>query len=289
MNTPAPTALGVAEFDFLRALVRDRSAIVLDPGKEYLVESRMLPVLRSESLASPVALVAALRAAPRGELERKVVEAMTTNETSWFRDVHPFNALRSELLPALIAARAAERKLRFWSTACSSGQEAYSLAITLAEHFPQLRAWDVQIVATDLSREMVDRTRQGRYGQLEMNRGLPAQHLIKYFERQGIHWQVKPELRRLVHAREMNLIDPWPVFPRFDVILLRNVLIYFDLETKRRLLRQAGGALLPDGVLFLGSAETTVMVDDGWDRVATSGSVAYRRQPARTGPMAVVV
>jgi chemotaxis protein methyltransferase CheR len=287
MSASAASALGTAEFDFLRALVRERSAIVLDPGKEYLVESRMLPLLRSESLASPAALVAALRAAPRGELERTVVEAMTTNETSWFRDVHPFNALRTELLPALIVARAPERKLRFWSTACSSGQEAYSLTITLAEHFPQLRDWDVQIVATDLSREMVERAQHGRYGQLEMNRGLPAHHLVKYFERQGTQWQVKPELRRLVQARQMNLIETWPVLPRFDVMLLRNVLIYFDLETKRAILRRARQALCPDGVLFLGSAETTVMVDDGWDRLTTSGSVAYRPRVMRASAVKV--
>ncbi|MDZ4672895.1 MAG: protein-glutamate O-methyltransferase CheR [Gemmatimonadota bacterium] len=281
--------LVAAEFDFLRALIRDRSAIVLDPGKEYLVESRMLPLLRSERLGSIAALVAALRAAPRGELERKVVEAMTTNETSWFRDVHPFNALRSDFLPALLTARAAERKLRFWSTACSSGQEAYSLTITLAEYFPQLRDWDVQILATDLSREMVERAQQGRYGQLEINRGLPAPHVVRYFERQGVHWQVKPELRRLVRARQINLIEAWPALPRFDVILLRNVLIYFDLETKRGILRRARQALRPDGVLFLGSAETTFMVDDGWERLSTSGSVAYRPQASRSSAVAVSV
>ena len=289
MSPPAVSALGAAEFDFLRALIRDRSAIVLEPGKEYLVESRILPLLRSESLSNPAALVAALRAAPRGELERKMVEAMTTNETSWFRDVHPFNALRTELLPALIMARAPERKLRLWSTACSSGQEAYSLTIMLAEHFPDLGDWDVQITATDLSREMVERTRHGRYGQLEINRGLPATHLIKYFERHGTHWQVKPKLRQLVQARQMNLIEAWPVLPRFDVILLRNVLIYFDLETKRAILRHARQALRPDGVLFLGSAETTVLVDDGWGRVTTAGAVAYRPLVMRAGAVTMTV
>lgn len=280
-------ALGAAEFDFLRALVQERSAIVLDPGKEYLVESRMLPLLRRESLANSGELVAALRAAPRGELERKVVEAMTTNETSWFRDGHPFDALRADLLPALIAARAAERTLRFWSTACSSGQEAYSLTIMLAEHFPQLRDWDVQIMATDLSREMVDRTRRGSYGQLEVNRGLPTKHLVRYFDRQASHWQVKPALRRLVQARQMNLIEPWPMLPRFDVILLRNVLIYFELEIRRTILRRARQALRPDGLLLLGSAETTVRVDEGWDRLTRTGSVAYRPHATRAGPVMV--
>lgn len=268
--------LGQAEFDFLRGLVRERSAIVLEPGKEYLVESRLTPILREGPAASVADLCAALRAAPRGDLERRVVEAMTTNETSFFRDIHPFDALRTKLLPALLPARLAERKLRIWSNACSSGQEAYSLAMLLAEHFPQLRDWDVSILATDLSREMVQRTGEGIFGQLEMNRGLPAPLLLKYFQRHGTHWQIAPELRRLVQAREMNLIAPWPSLPRFDVIMLRNVLIYFDLETKRSILRRARHALRPDGYLFLGSAETTVMVDDTWERVVCAGSVAYR-------------
>ncbi|MBK9067966.1 MAG: hypothetical protein IPL76_13985 [Gemmatimonadetes bacterium] len=268
--------LGPAEFDFLRGLVRERSAIVLEPGKEYLVESRLVPLLRDRQLPSLASLAAALRADPHGELERAVVEAMTTNETSFFRDHHPFEALQHRLLPELIAARASERRLRFWSNACSSGQEAYSLAMLLAEHFPGLRAWDVSILATDLSRDMVRRTQQGSYGQLEMNRGLPAPLLVKYFDRQATRWQVKPDLRRWVQAREMNLMEGWPPLPRFDVIFLRNVLIYFDLDTKRAILRRARQALRPDGFLLLGSAETTVMVDDAWERVVVGGSVAYR-------------
>ncbi len=281
--------LGQAEFDFLRGLVRERSAIVLEPGKEYLVESRLVPLVRDRQLASIPALVSALRAQPRGELERAVVEAMTTNETSFFRDHHPFEALRSRLLPELLRARAAERRLRFWSNACSSGQEAYSVAMLLLEHFPALATWDVTILATDLSREMVQRTQEGRYGQLEMNRGLPATSLVRFFERHGTQWHARPELRRLVQAREMNLMEPWPPLPRFDVIFLRNVLIYFDLETKRQILRRARQALRPDGCLFLGSAETTVMVDDAWERVVQGTSVAYRpmagaAQPAGARP-----
>ncbi len=268
--------LGQAEFDFLRGLVRERSAIVLEPGKEYLVDSRLMPLLREGSYTTAAELCAALRTAPRSELERRVVEAMTTNETSFFRDVHPFDALRTRLLPELLAARLAERRLRFWSNACSSGQEAYSLAMLLAEHFPQLRNWEVSILATDISRDMVQRTGQGSFGQLEMNRGLPAPLLLKYFTRSGTHWQIKPELRRLVLAREMNLITSWPPLPRFDVILLRNVLIYFDLDAKRNILRRARQVLRPDGYLLLGSAETTVMVDDSWERVSCGASVAYR-------------
>ncbi len=268
--------LGPAEFDFLRGLVRERSAIVLEPGKEYLVESRLVPLLRDRQLPTLAALAVALRGDPHGELARAVVEAMTTNETSFFRDHHPFEALQHRLLPELIAARGSERRLRFWSNACSSGQEAYSLAMLLAEHFPGLRGWDVSILATDLSRDMVRRTQQGSYGQLEMNRGLPAPLLVKYFDRQGTRWQVRPDLRRWVQARELNLMEPWPALPRFDVIFLRNVLIYFDLDTKRTILRRARQALRADGYLLLGSAETTVMVDDAWERVVIGNSVAYR-------------
>lgn len=268
--------LGQAEFDFLRGLVRERSAIVLDPGKEYLVDSRLVPLLREGGYPSAVELCQALRAGPRGELARRVVEAMTTNETSFFRDAHPFDALRGRLLPELLAARAAERTLRFWSTACSSGQEAYSLAMLLAEDFPELGEWDVSILATDISRDMVERTGHAVYGQLEMNRGLPAPLLLKYFQRSGTRWHLTPALRRLVQARELNLAAPWPPLPRFDVILLRNVLIYFDLDTKRSILRRARQALRTDGYLFLGSAETTVMVDESWERVTCGASVVYR-------------
>lgn len=265
-----------ADFDFLRALIRDRSAIVLEPGKEYLVASRLQSLLRGEGLGSPAELVARLRAEPRGELERRMVEAMTTNETSFFRDHHPFEVLRTRLLPELLAARRAERRLRIWSNACATGQEAYSLAMLLREHFPELGDWDVGILASDLSREMVARTAAGVFGQLEVNRGLPAAYLLKYFDRHGTSWQVKPALRALVHARTLNLIEPWPALPAFDVILLRNVLIYFDLETKRAVLRRVRQALRPGGLLLLGSAETTLLIDDGWERLPVGLAAIYR-------------
>ena len=270
--------LGQAEFDFLRSLVRERCAIVLEPGKEYLADTRLAPLLRGGGFPSAVELCAVLRAAPRGELERRVVEAMTTNETSFFRDIHPFEALRGRLLPELLAARAQERRLRLWSGACSSGQEAYSLAMLLSEHFSGLRLWDVSVLATDISRAMVQRTGAGLYGQLEINRGLPAPLLLNHFERIGTQWQIKPALRQLVQARELNLAAPWPTLPRFDVILLRNVLIYFDLDTRRSILRRARQALRPDGYLILGSAETTQLVDERWERVSCGTSVSYRPQ-----------
>ena len=276
-----------ADFDFLRTLVRERAAIVLDVGKEHLVESRLGPLLRQRRLPSSADLVRALRAKPRSELERVVVESMTTNETSFFRDMHPFEALRTTFLPELVARRAAERKLRLWSNACSSGQEAYSLAMLIMEAVPSLQDWEVGILATDISREMVQRTQQGVYGQVEVNRGLPAHLLARCFQPTGTQWQVLPELRRLVQAREMNLVHPWPSLPLFDVIMMRNVLIYFDLETKRGILRRARQALRPDGLLFLGSAETTLMVDENWERLCCGASVSYRPIPQASRRAAV--
>jgi chemotaxis protein methyltransferase CheR len=267
------------EFEFLSSLVRDRAAIVLESGKEHLVEGRLVPVLRERQLTTAAELVAELRRAPGGELARVVVEAMTTNETSFFRDAHPFSALRETILPGLFDQRADERKLRFWSNACSSGQEAYSIAMLLLEQLPSLGNWDVSILATDISRAMVQRTQQGIYGQLEVNRGLPASLLLRCFQRHGTHWQVRPELRRLVQARELNLAQPWPTLPRFDVIMLRNVLSYFDLETRRSILRRARQVLRPDGFLFLGSAESTLAVDDSWERLRCGPAVSYRPLP----------
>ena len=158
---------------------------------------------------------------------------MTTNETSFFRDVHPFDALRDTLLPELIERRATERSIKIWSAACSSGQEPYTIAMLIRENFPALAAWRVEILGTDLSTEVLDRAREGRYAQLEVNRGLPAPMLVKYFEHHGASWVVKPDLKRGIDFRPMNLITPWPAMPRFDFVFLRNVLIYFDRATKQ--------------------------------------------------------
>lgn len=272
-----------AEFAFMRDFVRERSAIVLEPGKEYLVESRLLPVARQEGLGTVAELVATLRRpGPANGLQRRVVEAMTTNETTFFRDTHPFEALRTEILPAVLRERAAERRITIWSAACSSGQEAYSIAITLREHFPQLAGWQVQVLCTDLSADMVRRCQAGRFSQLEVNRGLPAPLLIKYFKKDGLEWVAAPELRAMVSAREMNLATAWPVLPAVDILFLRNVLIYFDVPTKRQILGRARAALRPGGWLFLGGAETTLNLDDAYERVTFGRAVAYRTPRGRS-------
>jgi chemotaxis protein methyltransferase CheR len=262
-------------FDWVRALVHKESAIVLQPGKEYLVEARLLPIARQLGLSDVGEFVDSVRTRPTADHTRRIVEALTTNETSWFRDGDPFSALTSTVLPSLLAKRNATERLQIWSAACSSGQEPYTIAMLLEDALPNA-ASRVSITATDLSREMVDRTKAGRFSQLEVNRGLPAPMLVRHFTRAGSEWEVAPALRRMVTTSECNLAAPLPRMGPFDVVYLRNVLIYFDLPTKRSILSNVRTLLRPDGWLFLGAAETTLGVDDSWERVVIGRTSAYR-------------
>jgi len=256
-----------ADFEFVQDLVRVKSGIVLEPGKEYLVESRLLPLARKEGFASISDLVAGLRRGPVNGLHYRVVEAMTTNETTFFRDYKPFELLRTKVLPELVSRRGSTRSFSLWCAASSSGQEPYSIAMLLREHFGFLSTWRVDLIASDISREMLARTRQGRYSQLEVNRGLPAAYLVKYFRKEGTDWQVRDELRQMLSLREINLADPWPAMPQLDIIFMRNVLIYFSVESKKEILAKARRLLKPDGYLFLGGAETTLNLDDNYEAV----------------------
>ena len=267
--------LATTSFDWVRELVRRESAIVLQPGKEYLVEARLLPVARQMGLADVGSLVDSVRTRPDADSKRRIVEALTTNETSWFRDGDPFTSLTGTVLPQLLAARGPADRLQIWSAACSSGQEPYTIAMLLEDALPGASS-RVSITATDLSREMVARTRAGRFSQLEVNRGLPAAMLVRHFTRAGNEWEVAPALRRMVTAQECNLAAPLPRMGPFDVVYLRNVLIYFDLPTKQAILRRVRELMRPDGWLFLGAAETTLGVDDSWERVVLGRSSAYR-------------
>jgi chemotaxis protein methyltransferase CheR len=264
------------EFAAFRDYLRERSAIVLEPGKEYLIETRLEPIARREGLANVGALLRRLRQGLPPTLETEVVEALTTNETSFFRDWKPFEALRQKVIPEAMMRRAGERRLDLWCAACSSGQEPYSLAMLLAEHFPALGTWDVEIHACDLSQAMVTRTREGRFSTLEVNRGLPAPLLAKYFRRDGDSWAVSETLRKRLHLSQMNLARPWPTLPAMDVVLIRNVLIYFDLPTKGAILKKVRGLLRPGGALFLGSAETTLGLCDGYSRVEANGTTYFQ-------------
>lgn len=269
-------AIGTREFDWIRDFVRRESSIVLEPGKEYLVETRLATLARGEGFASVDEFLAELRARPANGLHQRVVEAMTTNETSFFRDLHPFDAFRQVLLPDLLAQQAASRQLSIWCAACSSGQEPYSLAMILRDEAARLAGWTVRILATDLSAEMVARARAGRFSQLEVNRGLPAPMLVRHFTKHGADWVVKDELRGMIEFRTMNLAAPYGGLPAFDVVFLRNVLIYFDVATKRDVLGRVRRVLRPGGHLFLGGAETTLNLDDAYQRVTLGKAVAYR-------------
>jgi chemotaxis protein methyltransferase CheR len=270
--------LSQSDFAFVSALVRREASIVLAPGKEYLVEARLIPVARQVGAASVGAFLADLQRRPNPAHQRRIIDALTTNETSWFRDREPFNALADVVVPELVKTRAAARQVRLWSAASSSGQEAYSLAITLQESLPP--GWSYEIMGSDISTEMISRAESAEYSQVEVNRGLPASQLVQYFERSGAHWRVTPTLRRNVTFRLMNLTAPLPAMPQFDVIFLRNVLIYFDVATKRTVLRNVARLLRPDGWLFLGAAETTIGIDDNYERVAAGRTSAYRIRSA---------
>ncbi|MBX2813778.1 MAG: protein-glutamate O-methyltransferase CheR [Myxococcales bacterium] len=267
---------GTDDFDFIRQFIRERSAIVLDRDKDYLVEARLAPLAEQKGYTSIRELFQALRQAPlNSSLAKEVVEAMTTNETSFFRDMAPFECLSSIIIPDLMDRRENTKQLNIWSGACSSGQEAYSILLLLNEILPQ-DTWKIHLLATDINSAMVARAKLGKYSQLEISRGLPTHMLVENFHQDGVMWQVSQKLRNLVTVREFNLIAKWPLVESKDVIFLRNVLIYFDVETKRAILQQIKRVLEPDGYLFLGGAETTIGVDEDFERVDYPKASCYR-------------
>ncbi len=268
--------LNTNAFEYICTLVRDKSAIVLEPSKTYLVESRLNPVARANGLASIDDLVEALRKPNSTKLTQAVIEAMTTNETSFFRDLHPFDALKSTIVPGLMEARSRERVLNIWSNACSSGQEVYTIAMLLKENFPDLGGWKVRLVASDLSTQILDKAREGIFNQTEVNRGLPLPMLLKYFQKNGLTWQIKEEIRKMVEFRQVNLVETFPQLPPMDIVFLRNVLIYFAPETKRDILQKVRKVMRPDGVLFLGGAETTMNLDVPFVREQVGKATVYK-------------
>jgi chemotaxis protein methyltransferase CheR len=250
-----------SEFSYLCELVKTSTAISLDSQREYLMDARLATIAQREGFASVSELLNRVRAGGSTQLQWKVVEAMTTNETSFFRDIKPFEALRQVVIPTLMKAREAERKLSIWCAACSSGQEPYTIAMMLREHFSELQNWKVTILATDIATDMLDKSKSGRYTQLEVNRGLPANYLIKYFKKDGVDWQIDESIRKMVEVRRMNLSVAWPLMPPIDLVMLRNVMIYFPVETKKQILKNMRSVLRPDGYIFLGTAETTINLD----------------------------
>jgi len=268
--------LSILEFNYVRRLVLDQSAIVLEEDKGYLVESRLLPLARREGFTSINLLVQKMQAEPFHGLHRLAVEAMTTNETSFFRDFNPFEALKNFVLPDLIARRSAERALSIWCAASSSGQEPYSVSMLIRENFPQLSSWKIHILATDLSTDILARAREGRYSQLEVNRGLPASFLVKYFQKRGCDWYLRDDIRNMVDYQILNLSNVWPALPPMDIVMIRNVLIYFGIETKKEILAKTRRILKPDGYFFLGGAETTFSLDHSYERAQFERATCYR-------------
>lgn len=263
-------------FAFLRRLMRQHAGVLLEDGKEYLVVARLGPLIRSESFGSIDEFISHLRSRPTGELHRRVAEAMVTTETSFFRDVHPFETLKDVIFPDLIERRVASRTLRIWSAACAAGQEAYSIAMLLKEHFPELADWHVRIMASDVSSAMIERAKTGSYSQLEINRGVPTHLLTRHFERDGLQWQVNEDIRQMVEFKEINLARPFPPLPEMDIVFARNVIIYFDEATRREVLERLSRRLRKDGYLFVGGAETMLAYGDLFYRLQIDRTSCYR-------------
>jgi chemotaxis protein methyltransferase CheR len=263
------------DYAFLRQFILARSENALDPSRSELFDARLYRLLQTQGMTGIDELVCKLRLAADPGLDQAVVEAMTINETSFFRDQCVFELLRHELLPRLIERRAPQRRLCFWSAACSSGQEAYSLAILLRHHFPLLRDWKIEIVGTDIHGEMIRRAQVGRYQRMEINRGLPARLLLKYFMHDGDEWEIATELRAACRFQQGNLSQTLPARDRYDGVLMRNVLFYFPEATQRRILQKVHAALQPDGFLVLGSSEQSSR-PDLWQPVLDGYACYYK-------------
>ena len=255
------------DYDYLRKLLRERSGLVLSADKQYLVESRLTPLVRKAGVASLSELVAKLKV-NNERLVVDVVEAMTTNESFFYRDKVPFDHFREAIMPSLIAARAKERRIRVWCAAASTGQEPYSLAMCLNEMKEKIAGWRIEILGTDLSTEVLEKAKAGVYSQFEVQRGLPIQMLVKHFVQTGDTWQISPEIRAMVQYRPLNLLADFSQLGKFDVVFCRNVLIYFDQETKIGVLNRIAKLLEPDGFLSLGAAETVVGLTDAFKPMA---------------------
>jgi chemotaxis protein methyltransferase CheR len=252
------------DYDYIRKLLRERSGLVLSADKQYLVESRLVPVARKAGHASLAELVATLKSMPLSPLTNTVVEAMTTNESFFFRDKLPFDHFRDVIIPAMMAARAQEKHIRIWCAAAATGQEPYSLAMILRDIGIALKQWRIEILATDICSTALEKARSGLYSQFEVQRGLSIQMLIKYFTAVGDLWQISSDIRSMVTYRHFNLLQDFSSFGAFDIVFCRNVLIYFDHATKTSVLNRIGRAMRADGYLLLGAAETVVGLTDAF-------------------------
>lgn len=254
--------------------MKDETAIVLESTKEYLVECRLTPVSKELGFASLDALIQHFKTAPREEIKLKIIDAMTINETLFFRDIHPFELLKSKILPELKAKKNSKR-LDIWCAAASSGQEPYTIAMILKELSVQFQGWNINIIASDISEKMLAKAKEGSYNQMEVNRGLPLAYLTQFFEKKGPNWQINKEIRDMVKFQKINLIHPWTI-PKMDLVFMRNVLIYFNIETKKDIVKRVEETLNPDGYLFLGGAETTMGINNQFARVGIDKFPCYQ-------------
>ena len=275
------------DYDYLRGILKQRSGLDLSADKQYLVESRLVPLARKAGLAGIPELVQKMKGSAES-LTTEVVEAMTTNETFFFRDKVPFDHLRDTILPALLQSRASRKSLRIWSAACSTGQEPYSIAMCLKEKAAQLAGWRIEIVGTDLSQEVLEKSRAGIYSQFEVQRGLPIQLLVKYFAQIGELWRLNSEIRGMVQFRQLNLLQDFSSLGKFDVVFCRNVLIYFDQETKTQIFERIAKVTEPDGMLMLGAAESVVGITNAFRPVPDKRGL-YQPSPDRGGARAPVL
>lgn len=265
------------QFKFFSQLVKDSSGIALSTGKEYLLESRLNELCKVLGLRNIDALYQQAKFKMTPKLKEQIIEAMTTNETYFFRDQHPFDTLKNHIIKELMEKNQSRKELRFWSAAASTGQEAYSIAMIIQEHFPQLANWKVEILGTDISRQAIEKAQAGRYTQVEVNRGLPITMLIKYFKQQGAFWIVQDKLKKLVRFKTFNLLSPFVGVGQFDCIFCRYVLIYFDQETKKKITDKLVKVLRPGGYLFFGATETPVGIDPSMKRVTFGKTVCWKK------------
>jgi chemotaxis protein methyltransferase CheR len=253
-----------ADYEFLRSFLKSRSGLMLSNDKQYLIESRLSPIARKQGMSGISELVNKLKAPGSEQLAVQVTEAMTTNESFFFRDKIPFDHFKDVMLPALMKERAAKKHLRIWCAAASTGQEPYSLAMILKEMGPALAGWRIEIIGTDLSSDVLDRAKAGAYSQFEVQRGLPIQYLLKYFTQNGDQWTIAPEIRAMVQYRTLNLLKDFSALGQFDIVYCRNVLIYFDQPTKIDVMNRIAKMIPSDGYFLLGAAETVVGLSDAF-------------------------
>jgi chemotaxis protein methyltransferase CheR len=268
------------DFDYLRQLVRTQSGVVLEADKDYLVTLHLSGIASQHEFESIAALVEHLKQSPFNSLHIQTIDALVNHETSFFRDRHPFDTVQSSILPELIQSYSGQHSINIWSAACSTGQEPYSMAMLIRETFPDLKTGTIRLIASDFSKIAVAQAQQGQYTQLETSRGLPSALRDRYFQPVGQAWQIIDEIRQMVEFRHLNLIHSWIGLPKIDIILLRNVLIYFDIDTKRSILNKIQRYLQKDGYLFLGGGETTFYLDSRFEAIHEKTSLYYRLRDA---------